>query len=108
MYLLKITIKSLKNILIKNILIKLKHNYNFKNIKIIGPIKKKEKKKIFTILRSPHVYKKSREHFIYNNITNSFYIYNKNINNLFLFLIILKHILPENILLKIKIIKKCL
>ena len=60
MYKLQINIQTLNKtnkFLIKN----LKKNFNLK-----------KKKKIFTVLKSPHVNKKAREHFIYNN----FYCYN--------------------------------
>ena len=66
----------------------------------------KKKKKIFTILKSPHVNKKAREHFIYNN----FYCYNfilifNNFFNLINFLIYLKKKYSNNTNFKFKIIK---
>nr|YP_010395045.1 ribosomal protein S10 [Phytopythium vexans]AFQ02348.1 40S ribosomal protein S10 [Phytopythium vexans]DAZ89482.1 TPA_asm: ribosomal protein S10 [Phytopythium vexans] len=106
MYILRITFKSIKKINnIKENLLKLKKNNNFKNIQINGIFKIKNKNKIFTLLRSPHVNKKSREHFIYKNYTQKIDIKFKNIFQLFNFLIILKKILNENNIIKIKIIK---
>jgi ribosomal protein S10 len=108
MYTLKITIKSLKNI--NNI--KIKYLYKIKqflknNNKIIikGNIQQQKKNTIFTVLRSPHINKKSMEHFNYNFYNKNFYIFNNNFYILMYFLIILKKILPENILLKTKIKK---
>ena len=68
MYILRITFKSIQKINnIKKNLLKLKKINKFKNIQIKGIIKIKDKNKIFTLLKSPHVNKKSREHFIYKN-----------------------------------------
>ena len=109
MYTLKITIKSLKNIdniKIKYLyLYKIKQFLKIKNIKIKGNIPKKKKNTIYTVLRSPHVNKKSREHFNYNLFKKKIYILNKSLYNLIHFLIILKKILPKNVLLKIQINK---
>nr|YP_009327273.1 ribosomal protein S10 [Aphanomyces invadans]AOQ30680.1 ribosomal protein S10 [Aphanomyces invadans] len=106
MYNLKITIKSLKNI--DNI--KIKYLYKIKqflknnNIIIKENIQKK-KNTIYTVLRSPHVNKKSMEHFNYNFYKKNFYILNDNFYTLIYFLIILKKNLPENILIKTQIKK---
>ena len=103
MYTLKITIKSLNNI-------KIEYLYKIKqflknNIKIKGNIQQKKKKTIYTVLKSPHVNKKSMEHFNYNFYKKNFYILNNNFYILIYFLIILKKSLPENILIKTQIIK---
>lgn len=108
MYKLKITIKSLKNI--NNLKIKYLYLYKIKqflkkNIKIKGNIQQKKKNTKYTVLKSPHVYKKSMEHFSYNFYKKNFYILNDNFFVLIYFLVILKKILPQNILLKSKIKK---
>lgn len=61
---------------------------------------------MFTILKSPHVNKKSREHFIYKNYNQKFDIkINNNFSQLLNNLIIIKKILTENFIIKTKIIK---
>jgi small subunit ribosomal protein S10 len=106
MYTLKLTIKSLQNLnKIYKYLFKIKKCLKIKKIKITGNIPHKKKNTIYTVLRSPHVNKKSREHFNYNYYKQSFNILNKNIYNLIHFLIIFKKILPQNLLLKIKLQK---
>ena len=77
----------------------------FKNIQIKGIFKIKDKNKIFTLLKSPHVNKKSREHFIYKNYTQKIDIKFSNIIELFNFIIITKKILTENFIINFKIIK---
>jgi ribosomal protein S10 len=110
MYILKITIKSLKNI--NNLKIKYLYLYKIKqflknkNIKLKGNIQQKKKKNIYTVLRSPHVNKKSMEHFSYNYYNKNFYVSNNNFYTLIYFSIILRKILPHNTLLKMKIKKK--
>nr|UXG53597.1 ribosomal protein S10 [Phytophthora cacuminis] len=104
MYLLRITFKSFQKInQLKQNLLKLN---NFKNIKINGLFQVKNKKKIFTLLKSPHVNKKSREHFIYKNYTPKIDIKFLNIFKLLNFLILLKKIFSKNSLINVKIIKK--
>lgn len=109
MYSLKLTIKSLQNL--NKIFIKFKYLYKIKQflkikkIKITGNIPNKKKNTIYTILRSPHIYKKSREHFNYNYYKQTFNIYSYNIFDLIHILIILKKVLPKNLLLKIKLQK---
>nr|YP_010117986.1 ribosomal protein S10 [Phytophthora captiosa]AEP41438.1 40S ribosomal protein S10 [Phytophthora captiosa]AEP41439.1 40S ribosomal protein S10 [Phytophthora captiosa]AFQ02241.1 40S ribosomal protein S10 [Phytophthora captiosa]QPN53997.1 ribosomal protein S10 [Phytophthora captiosa]UXG53566.1 ribosomal protein S10 [Phytophthora captiosa] len=104
MYLLRITFKSFQKInQLKQNLLKL---FNFKNIKINGLFQVKNKKKIFTLLKSPHVNKKSREHFIYKNYTPKIDIKFLNIFQLLNFLILFKKIFSKNLLINIKIIKK--
>nr|AEP41527.1 40S ribosomal protein S10 [Phytophthora cuyabensis]AFQ02258.1 40S ribosomal protein S10 [Phytophthora cuyabensis]AFQ02259.1 40S ribosomal protein S10 [Phytophthora cuyabensis]AFQ02260.1 40S ribosomal protein S10 [Phytophthora cuyabensis]AFQ02261.1 40S ribosomal protein S10 [Phytophthora cuyabensis] len=104
MYLLRITFKSFQKInpLQQNLL---KLN-KFKNIQINGIFQVKNKNKIFTLLKSPHVNKKSREHFIYKNYKPKLDIQFKNIFKLLNFLILIKKILSENTLINVKIIKK--
>nr|UNW58769.1 40S ribosomal protein S10 [Phytophthora tenuimura]UNW58770.1 40S ribosomal protein S10 [Phytophthora tenuimura]UNW58771.1 40S ribosomal protein S10 [Phytophthora tenuimura]UNW58772.1 40S ribosomal protein S10 [Phytophthora tenuimura]UNW58773.1 40S ribosomal protein S10 [Phytophthora tenuimura] len=104
MYLLRITFKSFQKInQLKQNLLKLN---KFKNIKINGLFQVKSKNKLFTLLKSPHVNKKSREHFIYKNYKPKIDIKFLNIFQLLNFLILVKKILTENSLLHIKIIKK--
>ena len=113
MYILRITFKSVQKINnIKKNLLKLKKINKFKNIQIKGIFKIKDKNKIFTLLKSPHVNKKSREHFIYKNYTQKIDIKFSNIIELFNFMIIVKKILTENFIINFKILKqnkkKCL
>jgi len=106
MYILRITFKSIQKINnIKKNLLKLKKINKFKNIQIKGIFKIKDKNKIFTLLKSPHVNKKSREHFIYKNYTQKIDIKFLNIIELFNFIIITKKILTENFIINFKIIK---
>nr|AEP41557.1 40S ribosomal protein S10 [Phytophthora hibernalis]AFP66906.1 ribosomal protein S10 [Phytophthora hibernalis]UXG53508.1 ribosomal protein S10 [Phytophthora hibernalis] len=106
MYLLRITFKSFQKInQLKQNLLKLKNFNKLKNIQINGIFKTKNKNKIFTLLRSPHVNKKSREHFIYKNYNPKIDIKFNNIFQLFNFLILIKKLLSENLLMNIKIIK---
>ena len=106
MYILRITFKSVQKINnIKKNLLKLKKINKFKNIQIKGIFKIKDKNKIFTLLKSPHVNKKSREHFIYKNYTQKIDIKFSNIIELFNFIIITKKVLTENFIINFKIIK---
>ena len=108
MYILRITFKSITSIkFIQKFLFFLKNNKNkiFKNILIRGLIKIKNKNKIFTILKSPHVNKKSREHFIYKTYTQKIDIKFFNFYLLLNFLIIIKKLFSQNNIIKIKIIK---
>nr|YP_010394117.1 ribosomal protein S10 [Phytophthora litchii]DAZ88125.1 TPA_asm: ribosomal protein S10 [Phytophthora litchii] len=107
MYLLRITFKSFQKInQLKQNLLKLKKFNKLKNIQINGIFQIKNKNKIFTLLKSPHVNKKSREHFIYKNYTPKIDIKIKNIFQLLNFIILIKKILSKNSLINIKIIKK--
>nr|AEP41608.1 40S ribosomal protein S10 [Phytophthora kelmanii]AFQ02316.1 40S ribosomal protein S10 [Phytophthora kelmanii] len=107
MYLLRITFKSFQKInQLKQKLLKLKKFNKLKNIQIKGIFQTKNKNKIFTLLKSPHVNKKSREHFIYKNYTPKIDIKFTNIFQLFNFLILIKKLISENSLMNIKIIKK--
>jgi ribosomal protein S10 len=113
MYILRTTFKSIQKINnIKKNLLKLKKISKFKNIQIKGIFKIKDKNKIFTLLKSPHVNKKSREHFIYKNYTQKIEVQFSNIIELFNFMIIVKKILTENFIINFKILKqnkkKCL
>ena len=107
MYTLKITIKSLKNI--NNI--KIKYLYKIKqflknnNIIIKENIPNKKKNTIYTVLKSPHVNKKSMEHFNYNFYKKKIYILNNNLYTLIYFLIIFKKSIPQNVLIKTQIKK---
>ena len=106
MYILRITLKSTKNISnVKSFFFKIKKLNNFKNVKIQGLFQIKNKKKIFTVLRSPHVNKKSREHFLYKNYNQKIDIKFLNFFQLLDFLIISKKILTENNFITTKIIK---
>nr|AGE84282.1 ribosomal protein S10 [Phytophthora cyperi] len=107
MYFLKITIKSIQKInQFKKNLLKLKKINKLKNIQIQGLFKTKNKNKIFTLLKSPHVNKKSREHFIYKNYTLKIYIKFNNIFQLLNFLLLIKKFFSKNSLIKSKIIRK--
>lgn len=106
-YILNITIKKIKtnnNNLTKKITF-LKKEYKIKNINIF---KTKNKNKIITLLRSPHIYKKSREQFIYKNFSLHFKISFKTFTQLLTFIFILQKVLIQNNYLNIKITKKCL
>lgn len=107
MYILRITFKSNKKInQIKQNLLYLQKIKKYKNIKINGIFKIKKKKKIFTLLKSPHVNKKSREHFIYKNFIQKIDIEFNNIFLLLNFLILINKTLTENLIVNTKIIKK--
>nr|YP_010394746.1 ribosomal protein S10 [Phytophthora tubulina]DAZ89183.1 TPA_asm: ribosomal protein S10 [Phytophthora tubulina] len=107
MYLLRITFKSFQKInQLKKNLLKLKNINKLKNIQIHGIFQTKIKNKIFTLLKSPHVNKKSREHFIYKAYTPKIDIKFDNIFQLLNFLILIKKILSKNSLINVKIIKK--
>lgn len=112
MYILRITFKSIQKINnIKKNLLKIKKINKFKNIQINGIFKIKDKNKIFTLLKSPHVNKKSREHFIYKNYTQKIEVQFSDIIKLFNFIILVKKKLAKNFIINFKIIKynkKCL
>jgi small subunit ribosomal protein S10 len=65
-----------------------------------------KKKNRITLLKSPHVNKKSREQFHLKNYNQKIDIYLKNVFPKLNFLIILKKIVNINYLIKIKIIKQ--
>ena len=107
MYLLRLTFKSFQKInQLQQKLKKLKNINKLKNIKFNGIFQIKNKNKIFTVLKSPHVNKKSREHFIYKNFLPKIDIKFNNIFQLLNFLILTKKFLSENTLIHVKIIKK--
>ena len=107
MYILRITFKSINKINnFKQHLLNLQKITKINNVKMKGLFFVKNKNKIFTVLRSPHVNKKSREHFIYKNYHQKMEIEFYNIFQLFNFLIIIKKILTENLIIKTKIIQK--
>lgn len=107
MYILRITFKSFQKInQLQQKLKKLKKFNQLKNIKIAGMFQIKKKNQIFTLLKSPHVNKKSREHFIYTNRVSKIDIKFKTIFQLFNFLLLMKKFLSENLLIQIKILKK--
>lgn len=59
----KIKIKAFDGYILNLSVIKIINYISKQNIKVNGPIILPTKKKIYTILRSPHVHKKSREQF---------------------------------------------
>ena len=108
MYSLKLTIKSLQNLkklAIRYRFLKIKKFFKKKYIKIQGIIPFKKKNIIYTVLRSPHVNKKSREHFNYNYYKQSFHIISSKIYNLIHILVVFRKILPKNLLLKVQLNK---
>jgi small subunit ribosomal protein S10 len=109
MYILKVNIKSstkIDNNRSKKKLLEIKKKFKFNHIQISNGIKTKTKNKIFTLLRSPHVNKKSREHFIFKNYSLKINIYFLNIFSLFNFLLSIKSSLNKNNVITTKIIKK--
>lgn len=106
MYTLKITIQSFQNIQnIQKYLKSIQHFLKIKNLNIKTNIKTNQKNKIYTVLRSPHVNKKSREQFNFNFFKQTIYISYSSLYILFNFLIIFKKILPTNTLIKVQVIK---
>lgn len=98
MYILNLTLKSTQNI--NNFIFKYKKKKTINNFFQI-----KQKKKIFTVLKSPHINKKSRESFLLKNYIKKINIPFFNIYKLFNFLIILRKNLPKDFHIKIKILK---
>ena len=106
MYILRINFKSIKKIKnLKQKILKLKKSNKIKYIKIQGIYNVKNKNKIFTLLKSPHVNKKSREHFIYKNYSQKINIQFFNFFELINFLIFIKKNLSKNFIIQTKIIK---
>ena len=87
--------KILKLINIQNKNVKIKSVYNIKN-----------RNKIFTLLRSPHVNKKSMEHFIYKNTSQRITIDIFTFLEAFNMLIFIKKMLGKNLEMNFTIIKK--
>lgn len=77
-------------------------NFLFENVKIksvnSGLLIKKKR---LAVLKSPHVYKKSKEHFEVNKFRTCFCLKNVNVSYLFLFRYILQN-KPKSVTLKIK------
>lgn len=91
MYIIKLTFLSHQNIDSQNIkykIIKAKKKFK-KKIKIVKIFSLKRKKKIYTILKSPHVNKKAREHFKYEIFKKHFYLKSTEIFLIFNFLILI-------------------
>ena len=107
MYLLRLTFKSFYKINhLPHKLLKLKNFTKFNKIKSSGLFQIKNKNKLFTVLKSPHVNKKSREQFCYKQYLPKIDLTFSSIIQLLNFLIILKKNFSENLLLDIKILKK--
>ena len=107
MYLLRLTFKSFYKINhLPQKLLKLKNLTKFHKIKISGLFQIKNKNKLFTVLKSPHVNKKSREQFRYKQYLPKVDLTFASIMQLLNFVIILKKKFSENLLLDIKILKK--
>lgn len=106
MYILRINFKSIQKINnLKKKILKLKQLNKIKLLKIKGIYNIKNKNKIYTLLKSPHVNKKSREHFLYKNFNQKIEIKFISIFQLLNFLIIIKKNLTENLIICSKIIK---
>lgn len=110
MYSLKLTIKSLQNLKKMEIryryLLKIIYLLRKKSIMLLSNnVPYKKKNTIYTVLRSPHVYKKSMEHFNYNYYKQTFYLVGLHYHEIMHILIIFKKILPQNLLLKIQLQK---
>lgn len=90
MYQLHLKFKSFKPLKILK-LKKLRNKLNLKKLlsisNSISPIKKK---KLFVVLRSPHVNKKSREHFSFETFATNYYVQSKNLRTLLTYLIFAK------------------
>lgn len=71
---IKVKIISFNNLLLNKFIKKVYKIVYFNNSKIIGPVYLPTKKKKFTVLRSPHVHKKSREQYILNIHKRLFYL----------------------------------
>lgn len=107
MYILKITFQTLQyNKQLRRQILQLKKNYKFNKIKISGIISIKKRKKIFTVLKSPNINKKSREQFSFQNYNQKIEIKSYKILELLNILITIKSIIIQNTLFKIKIIKR--
>jgi small subunit ribosomal protein S10 len=107
MYTLKLSIQSLQNNnhIIQLYLSKIKNFLKNQDIIIKGNIQQNKKNTIYTVLKSPHVNKKSREQFNFHLYKQTYFILSSNMYLLINFLIIFKKIMPKNMLLKIQIKK---
>ncbi len=96
MYQLHLKFKSFKPLKILK-LKKLRTKLNLKKLlsisNAISPIKKK---KLFVVLRSPHVNKKSREHFSFETYTTNYYVQSKNLRALLTYLTFAKKFIQED------------
>lgn len=92
-----ITIKSFEWCHIQNTIMFIKKiqillNLNLENkVKSLNMINLPKKRKLFTVLRSPHIDKKSREQFEFIHYKKKLIIKNKNVNNAALFVFLLKN-----------------
>jgi len=108
MYKLKITLKTNKFnnfLIIQKLLEKLKKINILKKLKISIINSPSDKKKIFTVLKSPHVYKKSREQFKYVLYKKKIEIKSIDLISLLYFNLIIKNYIPNNFNIYSKIIK---
>jgi ribosomal protein S10 len=104
MYNLHVTFQTIKPISKLALKIKrLKKTKQFRNIKFPSIFKTYSKKKLFTVLKSPHVNKKAREQFIYKTYKQNMIFLIRNINQLINLMIFLKKKYSKNIILKFKI-----
>jgi small subunit ribosomal protein S10 len=76
----KIKIKAFDGYVLNISVIQIMNYISKNNIKVKGPIHLPTKKKIYTILRSPHVHKKSREQFKLYTHKIFFLVYNVKYN----------------------------
>ncbi|AXN02667.1 30S ribosomal protein S10 [Candidatus Karelsulcia muelleri] len=76
----KIKIKAFDGFVLNISVIQIMNYISKNNIKGNGPIHLPTKKKIYTILRSPHVHKKSREQFKLYIHQRFFFVYNVKYN----------------------------
>lgn len=107
MLFLQITFKTLQqNKQLRKQLLLLKKKYKFKKIKILGIVSTPKKNKIFTVLRSPHVNKQSREQFNFQSHNQKIIIKGFTIFHLFNFLILLKNTMTKNTVIQTKIYQK--
>lgn len=111
MYILNITLKTFnpKNLNNLNQLItkNYKHRYNFcQNLNISKIIQMKTKHKNFVVLKSPHVHKKSREHFQYKIFKKLYTIKSKHILHLLYFNFLVTRIFSKNCLINTQLIYK--
>ena len=96
MYLLRVSLKSIKKI--RNFKKKIKtENRSIFNVK--------NKNKIYTVLKSPHVNKKSREHFNYKKNNQKIDLKFKNFFELINVILLVRKKYSENFLINFKIIE---
>lgn len=105
MFLLKVSIKSYKLKLLKNYIKNEKLiNKRFKKIFRLKKSQPSIKDKYFTVLRSPHINKKSKEHFRYRVYESTFFYKINNFIILFNFILYLcKIIKTKQFILKFQI-----